>query len=441
LFTDKISLLKNKLRKNSILNNIFIIFLGDSFVSLIGLLTTYLAVLSIGLNGIGIITVSQTYSNIFNQIFNFQSFHATIKYFTSSLEKNDTNAAKSYIKQGFLLDVLTSLLAFIIGYLFLNLIAKFFLWNNDLIFYIKLFLIANFFNIIGSAQAIIRIFNKFNYFVYLNISIAIIKCGSYFVGFTLDFDLDYFVYIEVILLIFYYLILVGFSLKILVSNKLIDFIQSKLKIEKNFFMFNLYNNLVSTIDLPVGYLTTLFINKYLGISEVGLYNILQKSGNLLLKISQPINVVLYPEFSKLIAKNQFARAMRISNKIFIYISLIGVAFISLITIFYFLDKEFHIIKINLNKDYIYFVFIAYFTYIAMTSAVTSLHQLFIAQGYVKLNLPIVLIANSLYLITLYYLRYEINLVFLIMLLLLQVIIVAFPKFVILKSNLFINKKL
>ena len=82
-----ISKIKEKIKGNNILRNTIILFSGQTFASIIGIVNTMLIIKAIGLEGNGIIAVVMSYANIFNGIFNFQSYNAVIKYGSEALEK------------------------------------------------------------------------------------------------------------------------------------------------------------------------------------------------------------------------------------------------------------------------------------------------------------------------------------------------------------------
>jgi O-antigen/teichoic acid export membrane protein len=425
------------LNKSSITKNFSIVLVGDGVASLFSFLNVILITRTIGLAGVGMLTIVQTYSNTFNQIFSFQSYFAVTKYVTESLEKKDNDAAKQYIKQGFLLDIITSLLALTIGFFALEYVNHFFHWDQKILFYIKLYLITFMFNFIGTAQAIIRTFDKFKFTSYINILGAFLRTILYLFGFIVHKDIFYFVITEILIVTISNVLLMTVAYRILKENKLNNLLSCKTKFDMEFLKFNLYNNLITTLDLPVGQLTTLFINKYLGFKEVGIYNIIQRFGSVFLKLSSPLSQVVYPELTKHIAKKQFKNAFNLTKKIFVSFSLLGVSVLVVLTIFVFLlnDKLMKLLGLTIDYHYFYILMAMYIVYLLLSVSFIGLHELFIAIGFVSYNIPIVIVANSIYLFLLFTVVQHNGLIGLFTILIIQIFLVVLPKIFIIKKNL------
>ena len=153
--------IKIKIMDNSIIKNTLIMFSGQTIASIIGFFNTFLVLRSIGLEGNGILAVAANYVGMFNGLFNFQSYNAMIKFGADALEKNDMPQFKKYLKQAVLQDVLTAILAFVVGYICIDYVSIFFNWDSQMIGYIKLYLLIIPFNISGSINALIRLNNDF----------------------------------------------------------------------------------------------------------------------------------------------------------------------------------------------------------------------------------------------------------------------------------------
>ena len=121
--------IKSKVMNNNIIKNTIIMFSGQTVASAIGFINTFLVLKAIGLEGNGIIAIAANYAGMFNGLFNFQSYNAMIKFGADALEKNDMPQFKKYLKQAVLQDVLTAILAFIVGYMCIDYVSDFFNWE------------------------------------------------------------------------------------------------------------------------------------------------------------------------------------------------------------------------------------------------------------------------------------------------------------------------
>lgn len=381
-----------KFLNNKLVNNFIVLISGDAFVSGLNILSTAIIINAIGLSQNGMILMIQSYSLFFDQTFNFKSFQALIKYLSLSISKGDDNKTKSYIKQSLFLDFITALIATIVGIVCLDLVIKLMGWDYKIKIYLAIYLITIIFNLSGTCIGVLRIFNKFNYITYINMISAIVRIILFIIGFISKQGFIYFLIIEIIYSIIKNILYIIYSYKTLCTNKLGDFYRVKLKISKSFFMFNLYSNLTSTIDLPIGTLTTFIINKYLGFELISVYKIFEKIGSLLGRLAEPLNQIVYPELNNLISNNNKQAANSLVKKLILGISAVGVIGISFILFTY---KLWLWLLIPNYEVYIGSLML-YILFIIFVNVTASVHSLFLASGYVKYTLPIVLIINIIY---------------------------------------------
>lgn len=432
-----INKIKSKIKSSNIIKNSIVIFSGQTVSSLISFFSSLMLLQLIGIYGNGVIAIVQSYSNIFNGLFNFQSYNAMIKFGAESLEKNDSEKFKFYMKQAFLQDLISAIVAIIFANIFLNNISAFMGWDKELKLYIQLYTMTILFNITGSVSAFLRLFDRFEVGVLINIKITIIRSVFIILAYFFDLELTYIIIMEIILCIFGNILLFYEGYICLKEKGYNDFLMIKIKFDKEFTMFNLYNNIVSTLDMPTGQLTNIFINKFLGMSEVGVYNILIKFGSLITRVASPITQSLLPELSKMIAKKNYTSAFRISYKIFIYILMPLIFIIPFIILTYrsWLYLFMPVTRYNIVS------LILYTIYVFITSSVAPVHLLFVCFNLVKYNLPVVIICNSLYLISMYILTNLYGLIGIIISLIFQAILIVSIKVLILINTIKTNKNM
>lgn len=425
-----ISKIKEKIKENNILRNTFILFSGQTFASIIGILNTMLIIKAIGLEGNGVMAVVMSYTNIFNGIFNFQSYNAVIKYGSEALEKKFKYKYKQVLKQAFLQDILTAILAFICGYLSIGIVAKIMKWDAQIIFFIKIYLITILLNITGVFSGILRLHDRFIVIAKLNIKVNFGRSLLIILGIIFRLPLIYYVVSEVLLTILSSFILIYNSIRVLKKEECINFLKVKIGFDKEFTKFNFYNNIVSTIDLPVGQLVTLIINKFVGVTEVGIYSILLKLGSIISKVTEPMGQTLLPELSKLISKDEINKANQIANKILVYTNILGGIAILVLVIISPIWFELFMPLTFKNLT----LFITYMIYIAFSSSLIGIHAFFVGMNLVKYNLIIVSSVNIIYLILVIILGIKLGLFGIIISLIMQVVMVGVLKLVVIRKN-------
>lgn len=427
---NKIKTQIKKYRHNSFFTNFIYMLTGDSMASMINLITLTVAVKTIGLEGNGIIIMMQAYTGLFTNLVSFQSFDALVKYLPYSLKKENLLKSKLYIKQGLLLDIISVILALIFALLSLNFISRFMNWDNDIKKYIWLYAFTIVFDITGTSIGLIRIFDKFKLKTSINIVISVFKFIIYFVGFYFKLDIIYFIHGEILLNILNSTSIVFLGYLTLKENKLLDFYKCKLKFDKEFIVFNLYSNLVSTLDLPINYLSSFFIAKLLGFNDLSVYKIFEKIGSIFNKVGSPIYQLLYPEMCKEIANDDIKKARNINDKLFKYMSCIG-----LITLFFILASYKLWLGLVLpNYESYILSFVIYIFMCIYCNSSIGVHPLFMALGYIKYNVLIMIICNTIYLFLLYLLELKFSLIGVVIARLMQPMLVNACKIFIMKKN-------
>ena len=235
--------IKSEVMNNNIIKNTIIMFSGQTVASAIGFINTFLVLKAIGLEGNGIIAIAANYAGMFNGLFNFQSYNAMIKFGADALEKNDMPQFKKYLKQAVLQDVLTAILAFIVGYMCIDYVSDFFNWDSQMVSYIKLYLLTIPFNISGSINAVIRLNNDFVVGAKIGIQMTLIKTVLLLVGIVAKFEFKYYILLEIIMSIISSSLYIKSAIKYLKLTNCTDFLKVKIGFDKEFTMFNIYNNI------------------------------------------------------------------------------------------------------------------------------------------------------------------------------------------------------
>ena len=166
----------------------------------------------------------------------------------------------------------------------------------------------------------------------------------------------------------------------------------------DFLKFSIYSNLTSTIDLPVNQITSLIINKYLGFEATSVYNVFGNIGSIINKLGDPISQIIYPEMNKMINQKNLKGAQKLSYrlKIIMLAMFCGGALVVSTTYSLWL-------KILISNPNVYVIpLILYIGYSCYANSAMGTHNLFMALGYVKYNIPILLVVNIGYLVILFF---------------------------------------
>ena len=427
---EKIHRYLKSISQRKLVKNFILIFTGQGISSMFGLISTMIIVGAIGSEKHGILIVVQTYATLFYSFFSFKTFQALIRYLAKARKNKNKNDVKIYIKWSLIFDICSLVLMFIAGILLRDPVIKLMGWPEEMKKYVVLYLITQVFYIQGTTIGVLRSYEKYNYVVLGQIITNFVRCVGYVICLLFSKNFISFLIAEIISVMTNNILLIFYTYKVLKAEKLLDFYKVKLKNKKEFFIFNIYSNLTSTLDLPINQVTQLIINKYLGFAANSAYNVFEKLGTVINKLGDPINQIIYPEMSLMVVEKDYEGARKMSyklKKIMLEIFVIT-ALGTLITY----PLWFHFFIDDVNK-YIG-SFILYLAFISYVNAAMGTHNLFMALGYVKYNIPILIIVNAIYLIFLFFSIQSIGLAGVISAYLIQAVGMVIIKEFILKKN-------
>lgn len=421
--------LKNFLKRN-LVKNFLLIFTGQGISSILMLISTVIVIKAVGSEQHGILIVTQTYALLFYGLVSFKTFQALIKFLAKARKEKNNEKIKMYIKWSFVLDIGSLIVMFIVGMLLQDPVIHLMRWPKEIKTYILIFLFSQLFYLQGTTIGVLRSYEKYNYVIKSQIISSIIRVVGYIGCFIISKTLFAFILFEIIASMVNYILLIVYTVKVLKEEKLMDFYKVKLRYDKEFISFNIFSNLTSTLDLPINQITQFIINRYLGFTANSVYNVFTKLGSIVNKLGDPINQIIYPEMSKKVVDGDFEGAKKLSHKLKLLMGFIFIIMTAGTLITY--PLWFHYFISEPNK-YI-FAFVVYLAFISYSNAAMGTHNLFMSLGYVKYNIPILLIINSIYLVALFYMIQSLGLIGVISAYLIQAIGVVCVKEIILKKN-------
>lgn len=387
-----------KIKTRKLVHSFLVIFTGQGLSSILGLFAILIIVQGIGSENHGIIVMAQTYVSMFFSLFSFKTFQALIKYLTQALKDKNETEAMIFIKWSLILDVASLVLAFLFGLLMEDFVISWMGWDMAIKPYVTVFLFTILFNIQGSTVGILRTFEKYNYVVIAQIVGAFVRVLGWGICLFTNRGLWFYFIVEFIATISTYLMQFFWMFVTLKKNHLLGFYKVKLKWNKEFLIFNLYSNLSSSIDLPITQLTQFIINKYLGFAANSVYSVFERLGTIINKLGDPINQIIYPEMNLLISNQEYEKAKSISDKLK---KLMAAVFL-VVAVFVLLTNKLWLGWFMDNPSSYLFSFVLYLFFISYTNGTAGVHNLFLALGYIKYTIPILLVINAIYLVVIFF---------------------------------------
>lgn len=390
---NKIKYIENKIRENRLAKNFLLIFSGEGVSSIFGFLATIFIINAIGSYKHGILVAVQTYTNLFYGLFSFKTFQALIKFLAKSEKDNDVAMSKIYIKWSVLLDASCLIATLFFGIILKNSVISIMDWDAKISEYCILYLCIYMLYFQGTTIGILRYFENYKHVVTSNITCSFVRCVGFLCCLFLKYDFEAFFIIDCIGNAIKFILMNYYTLKTLKQQNLLDFYKVKLKFCPDFLKFSIYSNLTSTIDLPVNQITSLIINKYLGFEATSVYNVFGNVGSVINKLGDPISQVIYPEMNKMVSQKNITGAKSLSYRL----KLIMLGLFCMGAVFVATTHSLWLHILISNPDIYVIPLILYIGYSCYANSAMGTHNLFMALGYVKYNIPILLVVNAGYL--------------------------------------------
>jgi O-antigen/teichoic acid export membrane protein len=196
------------------------------------------------------------------------------------------------------------------------------------------------------------------------------------------------------------LLLLFFGWSLLAKKAFTGWWYAKCEEWQKVFKFTWWTNITSTFDLPIKQFDIMIVAAVVSLEAVGLYKIFKQVTLILIQVADPIYQVVYPQFSTFLAQGKTRKAVRLAVKtgvILLLFSLPMAFVISLLSPWWMSS----IFGEAYTKDLL--ALGVYLFLIAISIGFISIHPLFIAMGFVKYNVAILAVSNTLYVLAAWFL--------------------------------------
>lgn len=160
--------------------------------------------------------------------------------------------------------------------------------------------------------------------------------------------------------------------------------------------FTFWNWLMSLVDLPIQYLDSLLVGRFLSLELLGVYGTIKRIANVFSQLTSPLYQVIFPEFTRLLGTKSFKACYQLLWRSVWIMSGFGV--VGMIVLF--LTRTFWMPWFELSLSYGVELFLL-MSVQTVAIAFTAVHPLLNALGWVRQGFYIVLGSNIIYLLLLW----------------------------------------
>lgn len=392
-------IIRNRLLKDNLIRRIIansgVILFGNSTATALNLISFAIMANKLGPSSLGVLVLAQTYVSIVNDIFNVQTWESMVKF-----GSDETQGAKleSVIKLNSILDGTSALVAFIFAILLVKPVVSLFHWDASVLSVIYLYSLSIFFRLTSFTIGIPRLFNRFSAIAKIQFITAFLKLCCILYTLISPKPFLYFVVVYLAFDILLNLLVIIYSMMLLRVNVHRDWWKKPINMNRNQVLFIWWSNLRTVIRIPVRHFDMVIISTVMSMNVVGIYKVYKEIAGLMDRISDPINVAIYPEFAKLIGRNSIGITLSTAKKSIVLLGCASAA----ITVSLLIASKFIVGEI-FGPEYLEFIHALYLIVVlyGISFILVPINSLFLAAGFAKYSFYIVLMTNTIYLVSAY----------------------------------------
>lgn len=388
--------LKDDATVRRIFKNAATVLSGNTASSGFGVISFAILANQLGAELLGLLVLAQTYNLIVNDLINIQTWEAMIKY--CSHDTNDDEFS-GIVLSNVVIDVASAVVAFAAAFFLVGFAVDALEWDKSLANLGRLYSLSLLTNITSLTIGVPRLFNQFKQVSIVQASVAALKLAFISIAAVLSAEFIVFVCIYLAAEILINVTLITLSVRTLNTETAGDWWRQKLRFHHEQIRFIWWLNLRTIVRIPVRHFDMIVISTVISLETVGIYKVYREIASLLSKIQDPVNQTIYPEFTKLLARGDRHETARIALKTMSILSAVSFVLIGglLMTSYYIVETVFGASYLE-DINALHALVIAYL----LSFVTVPVNSLFIASGFAKTTFHVLLVTNSLYLLSAYY---------------------------------------
>jgi len=379
--------------------NASVLLSGGLLVSLLGVVSVVLAARQLGPDTFGIFALLTSTVLVVDRLVNFQSWQAVVRYGSKLQEEvgqsSKPEAVSQLILGCFYFDLATALLGAVLASACLYFLGGWMEWGAKLQFGGALFGLIVGAKISGTALGIFRLLDDYWMQVYVQFAATCVKVALVLWGVYAGWDIYGFLVAWALSEIVMHLGLTFLAFYRYWSRYGISVFGYGSRLRREVVRFMVWTNLAVAADLPAKELDVVLVGVLAGEREAGFYKIAKQGMALVGKLSSPLYQAIYPIQARMLAGKDRNGAIAITVKSALLLVLVSVALV--LAAWPALPVA---VPLVLGGEYgaVWTLFLFAVVVKSLDNIFTTVHSLFVAMGYVRANLVILLVANSLMLV-------------------------------------------
>lgn len=367
---------------------------SNGITTLLGLIGTVFKARALGPEQFGLLAVIIAYSQVIGRFFTFQPWQALIKYGAESLQRKRYNEFLGYVKLTLLLDFVSSFLSTVVAIGGVYLYGSWQAWNENTIQMTVVFNLGLLFGLSSAPIGVLRLLERFHLLALNQVMGALVQFAGVVLVYCLGGGIWGFLMVILISGILKNVHLLYITFQELTKKNM--YIQPASIVNyRPFLGFCWWTYLTSSMSIPIKQLDVIIASAVISLEAAGIFKIIKQFTQLFNMLVDPVYQSAYPQFALNIADGKNRDALKYAGKMVILTLIILGPIILLLA-----GSSVFWLPIVFGQDYgsgwLPLVVFSVFALLAFASS--SIHPLFLAMGFVKLNTGIALISNAIYLL-------------------------------------------
>lgn len=369
--------------------------LGDVAANVLQFVSLAVTARALGQEMLGVLVLIQTYTSIVEELVTFQSWKALIRFGAGLLAPEKRTELAEVLKIGFVLDLASAAVATLLA---VAGAAAFVRWSElgpGTTALTVLSSLGILFTITGMPTAALRLFERYRLFAVQKTVAALMRLVGVAVAAWLESGLEGFVIAYLVAAVTGRVLLCAFGWRVLAQHGLGGFLRVRVRNWGEVTRFSLWTNLTTTAQLPIKYFDLLLVRHLVSLEAVAVYKIIKQISLVMTMVSDSVYQVIYPRLAAFLARREFGAALREARRVgalllaFTSVAALCAALLAPWAIPFFFGAEYARDFLGLDV----FLFLR-----ALACAFVVVHPLFLACGFVKRELGILVAGNLLYLL-------------------------------------------
>lgn len=310
---------------------------GNAIAGLLGLASLAMTARALGADAFGVLVLITTYVLVVDNLVNFQSWQAVIRYGAGLLHDAGQDDFQSVIKLGLVLDASTAAAATVLAAMGAWVVGNARGWDPDVVALASLYSLTLVFHVAGTPTAVLRLFDRFDLLVYNQVLTAVVKVAGVAVAYAAGGGIWMFVSVWAAVEVIGNVSRIVLAAQELSRRKYTGVLQASLANLRGRFnglwRFVWTTNVHASVKLALREADILLIGALLGAPAAGTYKIVKALGSRVSKLATPLQQAIYPDLARLAASGSYEDLLGLVRRPMLAVAMVGVVAVCAVGIF------------------------------------------------------------------------------------------------------------